>query len=199
MIRAVVFDLDGVLRNFDATSLAEIEHRHGLDSGVIEATAFAHPLLYQVTTGQIRRSDWVTQVGLIVGSPAAAQEWGAQTSMPDPEVLALTDELRGQGNTVAILTNGTDTIDAELKAQGIWDHVDHVFNSAVIGYAKPDRRAFEFVLDALELDGPEVFFTDDSFAKLEGARSLGMTTHHFSDVRKLRHALTLAGSLMPLG
>jgi putative hydrolase of the HAD superfamily len=45
----------------------------------------------------------------------------------------------------------------------------------------------------MDATGPEVFFTDDSPAKLTGAAALGMTTHHFMGIDPLREALRNAG------
>ncbi|PRB67614.1 HAD-IA family hydrolase [Arthrobacter sp. MYb213] len=195
MIRAVVFDLDGVIRHFPSGHSDGIEYRHHLENGILDATAFSQPLLTEATTGLISREQWICQIGQIVGSGDAANEWGEQIPQLDQSVLQLTDILRNRGITVAILTNGTDTIPDELIAQGIRKHIDRVFNSAFVGYIKPDQRIFRHVLDALDLKGPEVFFTDDSLSKLSGADELGFVTHHFQGVELLREALTNAGVL----
>ena len=193
VIRAVVFDLDGVLRHFDPAHVADIERRHGLTAGSIHQTAFADALLSDVITGVITRGEWMLRVGTQLGSAQAAVEWAAHPSTADEAVLALSDELRASGIRTAILTNGTDTIDAELRDLGIDARVDAVFNSAVIGFAKPDTRAFQHVLDELALAPHEVFFTDDSAGKLVGADALGIRTHHFTGIDRLREALREAG------
>lgn len=192
-IRAVLFDLDGVVRHFGAAFTADIETRHGLAPGAILHAAFEPDLLEQVTTGAISRRAWVDRVGATLGSMAAADEWGRQPSEVDPEVLAIADALRAAGIRTAILTNGTDTIPAEAAALGLTAHFDAIFNSAEIGWAKPDVRAFQHVLDALGLAGAEVFFTDDSASKLVGAEELGMPTHHFTSADGLRGALRAEG------
>jgi putative hydrolase of the HAD superfamily len=108
-------------------------------------------------------------------------------------VLAIADALRAAGIRTAILTNGTDTIPAEAAELGLTAHFDAIFNSAEIGWAKPDARAFRHVLDALGLEASEVFFTDDSAGKLAGAEEVGMMTHHFVSAEGLRDALREAG------
>ncbi|MBY6060622.1 HAD family phosphatase [Microbacterium esteraromaticum] len=195
MIRAVVFDLDGVLRHFDPSHVGEIEARHGLASGSIHSAAFEETLLSAVTRGALTRAEWMLRVGAVLGSPDAAQEWAAHPSEPDESMLALNDELRASGIRTAVLTNGTDTIRTELHELGIASRVDIVFNSAEIGFVKPDVRIFQHVLDALALQPDEVFFTDDSRSKLAGAVSLGIPTHHFVGIDGLRLALHAAGVL----
>ena len=195
VIRAVVFDLDGVLRHFDPEATADIERRHALEMGTLLDAAFAEPGLGDVTTGRITRDTWISGIGERVGVPAAAVEWGDWPPSVDAEMLTLADELRARGITVAVLTNGTDTIRVEVEAQGIACRVDHVFNTAEIGHAKPDRRAFEHVLEALGLTGPEVVFTDDSPAKLAGAVEVGMHAHAFVGRDDLRQELVRLGVL----
>jgi HAD superfamily hydrolase (TIGR01509 family) len=195
VIRAVVFDLDGVIRHFDPEFVADIEARHALSMGTLLETAFADPALSEVITGRITRDAWVTGVGEALGAPAAAREWGGQPPRVDAVMLELADELRARGRTVAVLTNGTDTIPAEVEAQGIACRVDHVFNSAEIGHAKPDARAFRHVLDVLDLPGEDVFFTDDSPSKLAGAVEVGMVTHAFVGRDDLRQELVRRGIL----
>ncbi|VXB53106.1 HAD-IA family hydrolase [Plantibacter sp. T3] len=193
MIRVVLFDLDGVIRHFDPAQASDIEARYGLQPGVLAGIAFAAPLIDEVTTGRITRAEWVGRIGGLVGDRAAAEEWGAQTWSVDDALLELSDEIRTAGLTTAVLTNGTDTIAAELAASGIADHFDAIFNSADIGFAKPDVRAFQHVLDALQVRGEDVFFSDDSPAKLAGAEQLSMSTHRFTTVEALRGRLRDAG------
>lgn len=188
-ITTVLFDLDGVIRHFDPENVAGIERRHGIAPGTIESFAFSAPLLHEVTTGNLRRAQWVDRIGAHLGNAAAAEEWSQQPYRVDPDVVALADELRSMGITTAVLTNGTDTIPAEAAQMGLADHVDAVFNSAEIGYAKPDARAFRAVLDALEVGPQDVFFTDDSLSKLAGAEELGIRIHHFEGMAGLRQAL----------
>lgn len=193
MIRAVVFDLDGVVRHFDPAYVRAIERRHGIVEGAIESFAFARPQIEDVTTGRISRAAWVAMIAQHIGSTAAASEWGSQRSHVDPAILRLAAELRAAGIVTAILTNGTDTIPAEAAELGLAGHFDPIFNSAAVGYIKPDQRIFLHVLDQLGLDAQEVFFTDDSERKLQGAQACGMPTHHFAGISSLRAALAEHG------
>lgn len=193
MIRAVVFDLDGVVRHFDKAFVAAIEEGHGMEPGELFRVAFSQPLLAEVTTGRMRRAEWVERVGQVLGHPAAATEWGSQPWVFDEQVLDLVDELRSLGLTTAILTNGTDTIREELAGSRAEAAVDAIFNSAEIGYVKPDPRVFEHVLHTLDLDAGSVFFTDDTPSHFAGADALGMRTHLYTDVASLRAALRAVG------
>lgn len=193
MINAVLFDLDGVVRHFDPDHVADIEARHAVSPGLIQSSAFSATLLSQVTTGQISRWHWIRIVGRRIGNLPAAQEWGCQIPRIDVELLTLVDRLRARGYVVAVLTNGTDTTPKELRVQQLDMRFDAIFNSAAIGFIKPDVRAFTHVLEALSLGGGDIFFTDDSRTNVAGAKELGMPSHLYRGVRELRQALHAAG------
>lgn len=194
-IDVFVSDLDGVIRHFAEGHRDACEDRHGLERGTLRAAAFASPLIDNVVTGHITRAEWTLEVGRLVGSPLAASEWLAARGEADAEMLALIDEIRAAGCRVAVLTNGTDTVPAELAELGITDRFDAVFSTSEIGFAKPDVRAFQHVVDELGVAPERMLFTDDSLTKLAGATELGMTVHHFKGVAGLRQALMETGGL----
>lgn len=188
-IDAIVFDLDGVVRHFDPEHPGLVEARHGLDPGVLWATAFAPERIGPVITGRVTRAEWTEQIGAAVGSPTAAVEWLAQPASVDDDVLTIVDGLRVGGYPVSILTNGTDTVPAELEEAGIRDRFDHLFNTAEIGVAKPDPAIFHHVGQALGVTPGSVFFTDDSAGHVAAAADVGWVAHHFAGTAGLRATL----------
>ncbi len=185
----MLVDLDGVVRHFDPSHVTAVERRHGLLAGCLAAAAFEPELLEPLVTGQISRAAWVRAVGNAVGSSAAAEEWMAEQGSVDPAIMLEIDRLRATGHVVAVLTNGTDTIPDEMLSLGLANRFDRIFNSAEIGFAKPDRRAFEHVCRELAVDPREVFFTDDTASKLAGARDIGMTARLYEGVATFRRQL----------
>lgn len=188
-ITTVLLDLDGVIRHFDPAHVASVEQHHGLRPGALATAAFGADLVGRVITGKMTRVAWVEEVGELVGNPAAADEWLARPGRVDWDLVGVVDELRRSGTTVAVLTNGTDTIPQELWHLGIGEQFDAVFNTADIGFAKPDRRAFQHVCAQLEVDAPQVFFTDDSASNLAGAVEIGMTARVYEGVARFRQHL----------
>ena len=139
------------------------------------------------------RTAWAEEVGRRIGVMDAAMDWMAAPGTTDGEMLAEVDTLRSAGVVVAILTNGTDAIPAEMRDLGLDVRFDAIFNSADIGVAKPDRRVFQAVCDALAVEPAEVFFTDDSASKLAGAVELGMAARLFEGVESFRDQLKELG------
>jgi HAD superfamily hydrolase (TIGR01509 family) len=186
MIRAVVFDLDGVVRHF--RPIDGIAAEHGLTADQLLAVAFrtVGPALVGAATFE----DWIDQIGAALardhGEPArgAAARFATVPSDVDPAVVALARRLRATCTT-AILTNGTTRVEQEVEDLRVDGAFDHLFNTARIGHAKPDPRAFRHVLDALAIRADECAFTDDTEAKLAGAIELGIHNHHFTGIDAL--------------
>ncbi len=189
VITTVLLDLDGVIRHFDPAHGAAVEQRHGLAPGALLSAAFASDVLTPAITGEITHVEWVEQVGQLINNRAAAIEWTANRGSVDWEMIKIVDELRAAGTRVCILTNGTSLIPEEMAAFGLVDHFDAVFNSAQIGYIKPDIQVFAHVCDQLGVEPHQVFFTDDSTSKLSGAIELGMAVRQFESVAAFRQHL----------
>jgi glucose-1-phosphatase len=182
-IRAVVFDLDGVVRHFDPCDAIETEY--GLAPGTLTTLPYEPELLNPTVTGQWSYEEWIDAIGQCLSARhgehtrAAATAFGNMSATIDADVLDLARRLRAH-YTVAVLTNGTTRVEDELHALGVDTSFDYIFNSARIGYAKPDVRAFEHVVQMVRCAPEECVFTDDSEPKLAGAYALGMRTVHFT-------------------
>ncbi len=189
-IRAVIFDLDDVVRHFERPD--DLEDEFGLPRGTLGNVAYEADRLEGATTGRVTYEQWLESIGDELvrlhgeAARAAAAAWGALPCHLDPDVIALAHELSDAGLTTAILTNGTTRVELECEALGTAEHFDHLFNSARIGYAKPDRRVFEHVVDALGIEPAACAFTDDNPRKLAGAVEIGMRVHHYQGVEPLR-------------
>ncbi|MBX2796886.1 MAG: HAD family phosphatase [Myxococcales bacterium] len=199
MIRAALFDLDGVLRHFDEALRAEVSARFDLPPGALVAAAFERDRLQRLVTGCSTRAAWVAEVGEAVGSPGAAQAWlQGHVGQLDRDVVLLVEELRGRGVPTGILTNGTDTIDAELEQLGVRHLFDAVVSTWDLGVAKPERGAYLGACEALGVEPAATFFVDDREENVVAAATLGMAAHRFVDAARLRgtlqdHCLLVAG------
>jgi putative hydrolase of the HAD superfamily len=185
-IAAVLFDLDGVIRHFDPAYRAAIEAEHGLEPGSLNRVGFEPELIERLITGVITRAEWVAEVGRRVGSPEAGTAWQADIGTVDQTMMAQVDLLRAAGLVVAILTNGTDTIPAEMATLGLADRFDHIFNTAEIGASKKVQRPFRYVCRHLGLQPNQIFFTDDSPSNVTVAQSVGMVARRFEDCDRFK-------------
>lgn len=90
-----------------------------------------------------------------------------------PEALAL---MQSKGLRLAVISNAEGTIDALLRRIGLRDHFELVFDSTVVGVAKPDPQIFNLALQSLGLPRQRVIMVGDSVAAdVQGAWSAGIT------------------------
>jgi HAD superfamily hydrolase (TIGR01549 family) len=103
-----------------------------------------------------------------------------------PETLAALTELRRRGYLLGIVSNATlpgSIMREDLDLLGLTPLIDAATFSSEAGVRKPDRRIFDAVLDALELDPRTCLFVGDRLKEdVGGSRALGMRavlTHEF--------------------
>lgn len=190
--RAVVFDLDGVIRDFvEGDPSMENDEQLGLGTGATYRTLFARDLLDDVTSGRSTFARWTQLatdrfVGQGVARPVAEEvvaRWVAYRGNPVPDTVALIEDLTQRGRECFVFTNGTDNVPAELRQIGLDHLVDRVINSAVLGVGKPDPAAYRAAHAHLEsrlgpIDPAAVVFTDDREPNVAGAREFGWAAVH---------------------
>lgn len=195
MIRAALFDLDGVIRQFDPAHPERVEREAGLPAGTLGRIAFDAGQLAMAVGGGVRFEEWRDAVartlrdefgvdGLAVADRFFAFEAGAV----DGEVLALVRQVRAKV-PVGLLTNATSRLAAELDALALAVEVDVVCNSWELGVAKPDPRVFAAAAERMGVPVGECFFTDDRAENAVAAAGAGMVAHHYTGVAGLRAAL----------
>jgi putative hydrolase of the HAD superfamily len=187
---ALILDLDGVVRIWDAAVMADAERVHGLPCGSIARVAFEPGALSAVITGRTTDEAWRRHVARALTdaygpqAKSAVADWSASCGTVNVAVL---DIVRAQRRVmaVALLTNATSRLARDLAQLGLDTEFDAVFNSSEMGVAKPDPRTFEMTCAALELDHRDCLFVDDNVPNVEAAQRLGLGAHLFRSARGL--------------
>ena len=202
-ILALVVDLDGVIRHwhgheFDGAGRVGV----GLSPEDLGDIAFEPELLAAAMTGAVVFEDWADEIGrragALHGCDAAAVTAGfaALGWSIDQEVIDLLREVRAAGRVkLALFSNASTRLEADLESCGLDGEFDVVFNSARLGLAKPDAEAFKTVAVLLEVPVERCLFVDDTLPNVEGARAAGMQAEPFTSVAELRALLERAGLL----
>jgi putative hydrolase of the HAD superfamily len=193
--KAVLCDIDGVLRHWPPA--ADLELAHGLPPGTLAAAAFAPGRLLPAITGQITDEEWRASVEAAIagacGSPATARSvvtaWSDQLPAVDAEVAALLRTAR-RSMPVALVSNATTRLEHDLRRQGLDDIADVVVNTSRIGWAKPDPRVYAIAARRVRVPVHQCLFIDDTAANVTAARDFGMPAIHYRQPSDLRDALT---------
>jgi putative hydrolase of the HAD superfamily len=107
---------------------------------------------------------------------------------PYPDARRALSTAKKHGLRVGVLSNfPLASLAASLRKAGFEGLFDAAASAPVIGAAKPDRRAYEHMLDALGVLPRECLLVDDEAPCVEGARAIGI--HAFLLDRKGTGAL----------
>lgn len=176
----LLLDLDGVLRSYPPTPprIAEV--------------AFEPSLLLRAVTGQITDEQWRAEIALRI--PRAEVDAWAVLGSVMTEALALVRLARRQC-FVALLSNATTRLEADLELLGLDGEFDAVFSSARLGLAKPDPAIYRRVLD--ELGYETGVFCDDVAENADAASAAGLDGVHVPDTAALRTALAVRELIPP--
>lgn len=122
------------------------------------------------------------------------------TKKINQETIELISSLKKQYK-IALLTNFTADLEKFLKDMfNIYGLFDVVVNSYDIRVKKPDPKAFDYVLEKLNLEPSEVIFVDDKEEHIAVAKNLEMQAILYKDFKQFKADLNniLGGTSVPL-
>lgn len=195
--RALLCDLDGVIRHWNGTGRTQAEKEIGLPRGTIRHLAYGTEFAL-ANLGVYTHEEWLEHVRSVLtkgfGSIAAAAVdiWAADLGEVDQEMAKLLLAVRDQGTPVGILTNNTSRLRGDLARLGL-DQFDAVINSAEVGMVKPEPSIYRFAAARLGLPPEDILFVDDKNLNVLAARRVGMYAEKFTDIQSFICRLHSAG------
>lgn len=184
-LRAVLFDLGGVVLDSPLHAIARFERDQGIPEGFVNrVVASAGP---EGAWGRLERG----LLGLEAFVPAfeaecaaagrllsarALMERIAELAQPRRPMLTAIRRIRSRGLLAAALTNNWTNNERDDGSRALRDHFDAFFESSTLGLQKPDPRIYQHACAALGVQPEEAVFLDDIGRNLKAARALGMTT-----------------------
>lgn len=197
MIKAVIFDLGGVLIDLDMHQCFENIKALGIDMDVLSKpvgfegetagssicegfTASGMMHLYQ--EGKVSTEEFIgTMVRLSrLGTTwqQALDAWNSCLLTIPQYKLDFIKDLRAEGYTTYLLSNTNEAhwefIVKESFPSPTSEYFDHCFLSQEVGAAKPRPEIYESVLAHIPFAASECLFLDDSKANCEAAEALGI-------------------------
>lgn len=187
MYKAILLDLDGVIRHWDNQGISNIETEHGIATGSFFKYAFAEQVLLPTITGKMSHIRWIELIKNNMSSQMDAhiieqlvETWVATPYTIDIELVEAI-KFRIRSAKLVLVTNATNQLTNDLHSTGLLEFLDVVINSSDIGYAKPDKRFFENALDTLDLKPQDSLLIDDSLGNVQAAVKMGIEAVHFKN------------------
>jgi len=182
-IRAVIFDLGGVVVGSPLHAIAAYERELGLPGDAVNRVVVASGsdgAWSRLERGEIALDAFYpafeadcTAAGFMLDAREMMRRIALATE-PRPVMLEAIRRLRTARLRVAALTNNWIAEDEGTRL--LAPLFDVFVESAVVGMRKPDPRVFEHTCVALGVPPAATAFLDDIGLNLKAARALGMTT-----------------------
>lgn len=192
-IKNIIFDLGGVLLNLDFN----LTQQAFVDLGITDfkgyyAKAKQVGLFDDFEIGKISELQFCNQLKELTGIAKSNKEiiaaWNAML-LDFPKVrkkllLRLKKEF-----PIVLLSNTNEThvrafietVKKDIDEVSLAPLFKEVYYSNEIGFRKPNKNVFEYVLAQNNFKAEETLFLDDSIQHIKGAQQLGIKTVHITD------------------
>ena len=202
MIKAVVFDVGGVLCPNPINEFIKVDREYALPDGTVMSFLRGGNDFALCETGQMsifefydRCVAWIAKAHDVQVSPQRldAMLEACMGKTLRPEMIELVIEIKAAGYQTALLTN----IFAERRT---WLHalfpegtIDVYGDSTELGLRKPELPIYHKLIEMLGREPEEIAYIDDFAENLVPARALGIADILFQSPEQVRQDLVLAG------
>ena len=194
MLRAVLFDLGGVILTSPFEEFARYEARAGLPAGTVRRINSTDPhtnAWARLERNESTLSEFVDEfqaegaaLGLVVDGWAVLECLRGQVR---PQMRAAVERCSETFVTGLLTNNFVSWADAhgdaapDVELAGLLARFDVVVESSVVGVRKPEPRFYELALEQLGVAATDAVFLDDLGVNLKPARAMGMHTIKVTD------------------
>lgn len=200
MIKNIVFDMGGVILDFNLKKTVEAEFSPEYHD-VIYEHVFGENSVWKTLDEGIYTFDQVIP-GILEKIPEEIHEKIAAMVTdfydympPFKETYELIKELKNNGYPIYLLSNATPRFFDRYLDIPAFEFFDGFFISSCYKLLKPNKEIYEAFCNKFSLKPEECFFIDDLEANIKGAKDYGMSGFVFSapDTDSLKMALREAG------
>ncbi len=200
-IKNIIFDLGGVILNIDYHLTIDAFIKLGFENfDEVFTQAKQTGIFDQLDKGLVSPVEFRNGVRELAGKPFTDAQiddaWNVLLLDFPVHRLKLLEQIRDQYRT--FLLSNTNQIHCEVythdlhNVYGVKDlshFFEKVYYSHQIHLRKPDKEAYQIILDQNNLTPEETLFIDDTEQHIEGAKLVGINTYHL----KLKEGETIEG------
>lgn len=187
-ITTIIFDFGGVILDIDFNLMSNFFAELGVERfNEMYSQQKADHLFKHLEEGKLSEKEFYDafrrSIQIKLTDEQIKNAWNSMLLSYREDALQTLTELRHKyklyllSNTNSIHLNAFTTIYQQQIGRGkLEDYFDKVYYSHEIGLRKPDKEAYEYVVQENNLHSAEVLFIDDTIKNVEAAANLGMQT-----------------------
>ena len=183
-ITTIVFDMGGVLVDFDAKRSLTTHFAPEYHELINEKTFASH------TWKLMDKGDFEVEEAIEIMCRDLPADFHEEVSKmilehegempPIEEMYSIVKTLKENGYKIYLLSNCPSWFDEFKKSVPAFDFFDGFIISAKYNLIKPGKEIFDVLFNEFSLKAEECFFIDDSPANVATAQEIGMKAHCFS-------------------
>jgi len=189
-IKAIILDLGGVILNINYQKTIRFENIGIKRASSLYSKQTQNNLFDQIETGAISEKEFLNGIQNLAVKTTHNEIRKAWNSMilnlPDSRVKSI-QKVKPKFK-IFLLSNTNSIHIAEFKRKigdleyyKFYNLFEKIYYSHEIGHRKPNKEAFQIILNENNLIANEVLFIDDSYQHIKAAKSLSINTHHLKD------------------
>ena len=194
-VRNVVFDLGGVVLNWDVDAIVRMITDDPVAQQRIKEDVLLHPDWLELDRGTCTEEEAIERFAQRIDKSVEAMTDMMRTadlSMTVKEgTMALMEELTAQGYPLYCLSNmPVERWAYLLDTYDFWDMFEGIVISGYLKMVKPEPEIYHHLIDTYDLVPESCLFLDDAFHNVTGARAVGLQSILFTTPEAGRTALT---------
>lgn len=191
----VLFDIGGVLVNWcDAWLYHIVSEKLGIQEKTL--TRECEKEIVNLHTGKILENEFWRKIGKKINSSELQKvkksliyDTFKEKAKLNNSILKMVKKIQENEIKVGVLSNLEKTTHTILEEFELLDGFAFQFYSHKIGFAKPDKRLFKYVINNVPFKPSEIFFIDDKISNVQTANSIGIKSIKYFNAKKLKQDL----------
>jgi putative hydrolase of the HAD superfamily len=196
MIKAIVFDADGVIVRPKTFFVSRANELYGIPKQ--EFMAFIYGGFKRCTTGELELLDilpeYLARWNVSIEPRVFVQQWVEHEHHIDSALLEQIQTFRVRGILCYLGTNQERNRANYMKLEmGFAQSLDGVFASSDLGFRKPDLEFYKSLQTEIQIPASEILFWDDSLENVAAAREAGWNAEVFTNLEKFNQVMKRCG------
>ena len=190
----IVFDVGNVLVRWDPQFIVNHVFPEDDDPAKLMLKIFKSQTWYDLNLGTLTENGAIDRYHQQLGIDVPRLEHLLQTVKESlvlvPGSVELLQRLHDKPFNLYALTDNTLSIMAYLKNKySFWSLFKGIVVSAEVGYLKPSKEIYHYLLEHHQLKAGETLFIDDHAPNVEGAKAMGIEAIQFTHIEQCIEAL----------